>query len=161
SLRGRCHEQPCAEIFAQEQRPGRRSAPMTFQCTTPIWLFGLAAAAAWVVWLSWKSDVQIGPWRHWTALALRLLVVLALGLAMAGLQWKKPLEGMTLFYMLDRSQSVPSPQQELARAFVNQTVRGKKPNDTAGVLVFGSEAAIESRPNAQVDLRKVQAVVGP
>jgi uncharacterized membrane protein len=115
---------------------------------------------AWVVWLSWKSDVQIGPWRHWTALVLRLLVVLALGLAAAGLQWKKPIEGMSVFYMLDRSQSVPSPQQDLARSFVNQTARGKKANDTGGVLVFGSEAAIESRPNAQVDLRQVQAVVG-
>ncbi len=133
---------------------------MTFQFTNPTWLFVLAAAAAWVVWLSWKSDVQIGPWRHWTSLALRLLVVLALGLAMAGLQWKKPIEGMTVYYMLDRSQSVPSPQQELARSFVNQTARAKKANDTAGVLVFGSEAAIESRPNAQVDLRQVQAVVG-
>ncbi len=133
---------------------------MTFQFTDPSWLFALAVAAPWVVWLSWKSDVQTGPWRRWTALVLRLLVVLALGLAMAGLQWRKPIEGMTVFFMLDRSQSVPSPQQELARAFVNQTASGKKPNDTAGVLVFGSEAAIESRPNARVDLRQVQAVVG-
>jgi len=133
---------------------------MTFQFTDPMWLSALAAAALWVVWLSRKSDVQTGPWRRWTSLVLRLLVVLALGLAMAGLQWKKPIEGMTVFFMLDRSQSVPSPQQELARAFVNQTAAEKKANDTAGVLVFGSEAAIESRPNARVDLRQVQAVVG-
>jgi uncharacterized membrane protein len=38
--------------------------------------------------------------------------------------------------------------------------KAKKENDTGGVLVFGSDAAIESRPNAQVDLRQVQAVVG-
>jgi uncharacterized membrane protein len=125
-----------------------------------MWLFAVAAAMAWVFWLSWKSDVQIGPWRRWTALCLRWLVVLALGLAAAGLQWKKPIEGMTVFYMLDRSQSIPSPQQDLSRNFVNQTAREKKANDTAGVLVFGGDAAIESRPNAQVDLRQVQAVVG-
>jgi len=137
---------------------------MNFQFTNPIWLVTLVFAAPWVVWLSWKSDVQIGPWRHWTALALRLLVVLALALAMAGLQWKRPIEGMTVLYLLDRSDSVPSSppsdQQGLALTYVVDSAQKKKAGDLAGVLVFGSEAAIESRPNAQVDLAKIQAVVG-
>ena len=133
---------------------------MTFQFSNPVWLLALIVAVPWVVWLSWKSDVRIEAWRHWTAMVLRLLVVLALCLGMAGLQRKKPLEGITVFFMLDRSQSVPSPQQETARAFVNQTARDKKPNDLAGVLVFGADAAIDTRPNALVDLRQIQAVVG-
>jgi uncharacterized membrane protein len=133
---------------------------MTFQFSNPVWLLALIVAAPWVVWLSWKSDVRIQAWRHWTATVLRLLVVVALCLGMAGLQRKKPLEGITVFFMLDRSQSVPSPQQETARAYVNQTAKGKKPNDLAGVLVFGADAAIETRPNALVDLRQIQAVVG-
>jgi uncharacterized membrane protein len=133
---------------------------MNFQFTNPIWLLTLLAAVPWVVWLSWKSDVQIGAWRHWTALAVRLLVVLALALAMAGLQWKRPIEGMTVFYLLDRSESVPSGQQELARRYVVESSRDKKANDQTGVLVFGSEAAIESRPNPLVKLDKIDAVVG-
>jgi uncharacterized membrane protein len=133
---------------------------MTFQFSNPIWLLALAPALAWTLWLFWKSDVQIGAWRRWSALALRLLVVLALCLAAAGLQWRKPQEGMTVYYMLDRSQSIPSPQQEAARAFVNQASKAKKANDTAGVLVFGADAAIETRPNPEIDLRQVQAVVG-
>ena len=51
-------------------------------------------------------------------------------------------------------------QQELARKYVIDSSREKKANDQAGVLVFGSDAAIESRPNAQIDLAKIQAVVG-
>jgi uncharacterized membrane protein len=133
---------------------------MNFQFTNPNWLILPAVAAMWVVWLTLKSDVQVSNWRRWTALIIRLLVVLALGLALAGLQWKKPIEGMTVYYMLDRSESVPSPQQELSREFVNQTAKHKRANDTAGVLVFGTDAAIESRPNPEVDLRQVQAVVG-
>ncbi len=93
-------------------------------------------------------------------MALRLLVVLALCLAMAGLQWKRPIEGMNVFFLLDRSQSVPSPQQEIARNYVNQASKRKKDKDMAGVLVFGTEAAIESRPSEQIDLQKIQAVVG-
>jgi uncharacterized membrane protein len=133
---------------------------MSFQFSNPVWLLALAPALAWTVWLFWKSDVQIGAWRRWMALVLRLLVVLALCLAAAGLEWRKPQEGMTVYYMLDRSQSIPSPQQEASRAFVNQASKAKKANDTVGVLVFGADAAIESRPNAQIDLRQVQAVVG-
>jgi uncharacterized membrane protein len=133
---------------------------MNFQFSNPVWLLALIPAVPWVIWLSWKSDVRIEAWRHWSALVLRLLVVLALCLGMAGLQFKKPLEGMTVFFMLDRSQSVPSPQQETARAYVNQASSGKKPNDLAGALVFAADAAIESRPNPQLDLRQIQAVVG-
>jgi uncharacterized membrane protein len=133
---------------------------MSFQFTHPLWLLLLVVALPWVGWLAWKSDVQITPWRRGVALALRILVVLALCLALAGLQWKKPLEGMSVFFMLDRSQSIPSPQQELARNYVNQAAKKMKPTDTAGVLVFGTEAAIESRPNPQLELRQVQAIVG-
>jgi uncharacterized membrane protein len=133
---------------------------MNFQFSNPVWLLALIVAVPWVVWLSWKSDVRIEAWRHWTAMVLRLLIVLALCLGMAGLQRMKPLEGITVFFMLDRSQSVPSPQQESARAFVNQAAKEKKQNDLAGVLVFGADAAIETRPNALVDLRQIQAVVG-
>ncbi|HEV7925361.1 MAG TPA: vWA domain-containing protein, partial [Verrucomicrobiae bacterium] len=133
---------------------------MTFQFSNPIWLLALAPAVAWTVWLFWKSDVQIGAWRRWIAVILRLLVLLALCFAAAGLEWRKPQEGMTVYYMLDRSQSIPSPQQDAARAFINSASKDKKENDTAGVLVFGADAAIETRPNTQIDLRQVQAVVG-
>ncbi len=133
---------------------------MNFQFTNPIWLWTLPAVVPWLVWLSWKSDVQIGAWRRWMALGLRLLVALALVLALAGLQWKRPIEGMTVFYLLDRSESVPTEQQELARNYVIDSSKQKKANDLAGVLVFGSEAAIESRPNPQIDLAKIAAVVG-
>jgi uncharacterized membrane protein len=133
---------------------------MSFQFSNPIWLLALIFAVPWVVWLSWKSDVRIEAWRHWSAMVVRLLVVLALCLGMAGLQFKKPMEGLTVFFMLDRSQSVPSPQQESARVYVNQAAAGKKPNDLAGVLVFGADAAIETRPNTRLDLRQFQAVVG-
>ncbi len=133
---------------------------MTFQFSNPLWLLALPPALLWTIWLFWKSDVQIGKWRRWTAFLLRVLILLALCFAAAGLEWRKPQEGMTVFYMLDRSRSVPSVQQDAERAFVNRSVKDKKANDMAGVLVFGADAAIEARPNAQVDLRQIQAVVG-
>src|SRR5207244_11431147 len=54
---------------------------------------------------------------------------------------------------------IPSPQQEAALRFLNQTVAQKKSIDKAGVIVFGSEASIENTPSAALDIQNVQAVV--
>ncbi|MEO5804653.1 MAG: vWA domain-containing protein, partial [Verrucomicrobiota bacterium] len=133
---------------------------MNFQFANPLFLLLLAPAMAWVIWLAWKSDVQISAWRRWTVFILRTLIVFALVLAIAGLQWKKPLEGMNVYFLLDRSDSVPSAQQEAARDLVNKFSTQKKKTDKAGVLVFGTDAGIESTPNAAINLQKIQAIVG-
>src|SRR6266446_2444760 len=120
---------------------------MNLQFTHPLYLFLLPLALAWVIWFAWKTDVQIAAWRRWTALGIRIGVVIAIVLAIAGLQWLRPLEGMNVFFVLDRSDSVPSPQQEAAKDYVNHSSKQKKNVDKAGVIVFGSEASIESSPN--------------
>src|ERR1051326_8637609 len=133
---------------------------MRFQFTHPLYLLLLVPALTWVIWFGWRSDVQLSAWRRWIALVLRMIVVSALVFAIAGLQWLRPLEGMNVFFLLDRSDSIPSPQQEAARDYVNKASKQKNKVDKAGVIIFGSEASIESSPNAAVDLQKIQAVVG-
>jgi uncharacterized membrane protein len=133
---------------------------MNLQLTHPWFLLLLPPALAWVLWLVWKTDVPLSAARRWLSLSVRLMVLMALILAIAGLQWLKPLEGMNVFFVLDRSDSVPGAQQDAARDYVNAASRKKKDVDKAGVIVFGTEASIESLPNRAVDLRKIQAVVG-
>jgi uncharacterized membrane protein len=133
---------------------------MKFQFTHPIYLLALIPALAWVLYFAWKTDVQLSPWRRQVTIGIRLIVLLALVLAIAGLQWLLPVEGMNVFFALDRSDSIPSAQQEMARDYVNRAAKQMQKVDKAGVIVFGSEASIESAPNAAVDLQKIQAVVG-
>ena len=94
---------------------------MTFQFTNPLWLLALPVALGWVTWLAWKTDVQIQAWRRWLAYGLRTLVVSAVLLALAGLQWNKPQEGMNVYFLLDRSQSVPPSEQGTAHMPVSYT----------------------------------------
>lgn len=129
------------------------------QFTHPIYLLLALPALAWVFWLAWKTDVQIAPWRRWTALVLRTVICLALVLAIAGLQWLLPVEGMNVFFVLDRSDSIPSAQQDAAKALVNKMSEQKKKDDKAGVIIFGTEASIDRMPNEAIDLEKVEAVV--
>ncbi len=132
---------------------------MRFQFSHPIWLLLLPVAAAWVVWLSRTSYVSTAAWRGRTAMAVRLVVTVALVLGLAGLQSKHRLEGMTVFYLLDRSDSVSSAHQEAAREYINQSAATKPATDTAGVIVFGRDASIESSPAVKVDVPKIYAVV--
>src|SRR5688572_19066121 len=133
---------------------------MNFQFTHPIWLLLLIPGLTWIVWLAIKTDVQISPWRRWVSATLRVIILILLISAVAGAQWLRPIEGMNVFYLLDRSDSVPSSQQELARDYVNQSFKSHKDSDKAGVLVFGTDAGLEFSPNPVVDLQKIQAVVG-
>src|SRR5262245_58951901 len=114
---------------------------MRLQFTNPWFLLLLVPALAWVMWFGIKTDVQTSCWRRWISVGLRVFIVILLVLAIAGLQWLLPVEGMNVFFVLDRSDSIPSQQQESARQFVNQTVKQKKNVDKAGVIVFGAEAS--------------------
>src|SRR5882762_571719 len=132
---------------------------MNFNFTNPLWLFALVPALAWVVWLAVKSDVQTAAWRRWTSGIIRVLVLLGVLLAIAGLQWMRPIEGMNVFFLLDRSDSIPSPQQDAAKEQVNKFAAKKETVDKGGLIAFGTGAAIEFSPNAAVKVEKIQAVV--
>jgi uncharacterized membrane protein len=133
---------------------------MSFHFTHPLWLIALAPALAWVVWLAVKSDVQTAVWRRWTSGTLRVLVLLAAVLAIAGLQWLRPIEGMNVFFLMDRSDSVPSARQDAALQEAVKLADKKELVDKGGVIVFGTEAAIEYKPNVAMSKDKIQAVVG-
>ena len=129
------------------------------QFTHPIYLLLALPALAWIFWLAWKTDVQIAAWRRWTALTLRAVICLAIVFAIAGLQWLLPVEGMNVFFVLDRSDSVPSAQQDAAKSLVNKMAEQKKKDDKAGVIIFGTDASIDRMPNEAISLEKVEAVV--
>jgi len=133
---------------------------MPFQFSHPYWLLLLPPALGWTLWLAWKSDASLSGWRRPAALVTRLIVVVALVLAIAGVQWRRPEDGMNVFFMLDRSDSVPSAQQEQSRDLANRWAKNKRDRDKAGFLIFGTDAALETTATSVAEAEKIQAVVG-
>lgn len=132
---------------------------MSWQFTHAPWLLALLPAWGWIVFWALKSDAQLGPVRRWTALAIRLTGATLIILAIAGLQWKRPVEGVNVLFLLDRSDSVPSVQQEAALKLANQLAAARQRDDRGGLLVFGTEAALETEVNRVLDKVKIDAVV--
>jgi len=132
---------------------------MSFQFTHPYWLLLALPALAWVFCFGWRTEAQLNPFRKWVALTIRVIVTLAVVFAMAGLQWLRPVEGMNIFFVLDRSESIPSEQQDAAKNLVNRLSARKEKADKAGAIVFGTDASIDRLPNEKIDLQRIEAVV--
>ena len=127
--------------------------------THPAWLWLLAPTIFWVVWFTFRSHASIGPWKCRFVGALRLFVASLLLLALAGIQWLEPREGMNVMFLLDRSRSVPVGLQETAIEWINRAAAEKHEADRAGVLVFGANAGIEQMVGERVEFQRIQAVV--
>jgi uncharacterized membrane protein len=130
------------------------------QFTHPYALLLLPPALAWTWWLAARSYAFLSRWRRWVSLGVRTVVVCLLVAGIAGMQWKHPTQGMNVFFLLDRSDSVPALEQESARQQANRWALGKKKEDKAGFLVFGSDAALETEATTTSDAERIQAVVG-
>ncbi len=132
---------------------------MSFQFTHPLWLLLLVPVWAWTLWLAWRSDASLALWRRVVSTTLRMLLLALLVAGLAGVQWKRPQEGMNVFFLLDRSDSVPSAHQERAREAANTWAGAKQKEDKAGFLVFGTDAALETTVTEVAKADHIDAVV--
>jgi uncharacterized membrane protein len=100
-------------------------------------------------WWSFSRLSSLGGFRRIAALLLRSLIFTALIFALAGIQWKKTSEKVSVIYVLDQSDSIPLAKRDLMLAFVRQSSeqhRRTDREDRAGMIVFGKDAAIEIQP---------------
>ncbi|MEP7359337.1 MAG: VWA domain-containing protein, partial [Anaerolineales bacterium] len=112
---------------------------MTF--TNP-WLLLLLLALPFIFWLGRPSR---GPSRRREiiSLALRLLIALLLVLGIAGLELRRPADELSVVYLVDHSDSMPPPAQQVELDYVRQAMLKMGPRDKSAVIVFGGEALVE------------------
>jgi uncharacterized membrane protein len=125
----------------------------------PWWLLLLGLIPV-VIWLSYRSLAGLGPVRRWLAIGLRCALIAFLALALAEVRLRHQNENITVFFVVDRSLSIPEeydPDQppglaridrrwERIEKFLNETVqqRGHAHNeDQAGLILFGRRPRLE------------------
>jgi len=126
----------------------------------PEWLL-LLLVLPWVWWLGKRSLGGLPPFRRKASVALRMIVVTVLAVALAEPQRNEETDELTVFYVLDTSKSMPDHVEDPetgrmvdCKKFLFKYMRealkkdkARKPDDKAGLIVFGRDAQIEKSPD--------------
>ncbi|MBX3425479.1 MAG: VWA domain-containing protein [Pirellulales bacterium] len=117
----------------------------TLAFDSPGYLLLLALIPA-LWWWGYRSLAGLGRWRRLTALSLRSLVLAAIVLALADVQYQRKNEQLSVVYLLDQSLSIPGELRQQMMEYVKdsiQTNRKAERGDRYAVIVFGRDAEIE------------------
>ena len=112
-----------------------------------------------LMWWSARQVRVLGHGRKTLALALRSLVILCFVLALAELEKLDQGDTLAVFFVIDRSASIPQDEQEFSLAYVQDRISGIPRDDRAGIIFFGREAAIQEIPREDVKLNEYQTLV--
>lgn len=102
-----------------------------------------------LVWFGWRHLAALGMFRRGLAIALRSVVWAVIVAALAGVQWVRTDDRVTVMYVLDQSESVPTVKRQAMLDYVIRNVqrhRDDRRGDRAGIVAFGRDAVIEIPP---------------
>ncbi len=147
------------------------------------WWVALAIFAAVgipIFWLGTRSLNGLGPTRKWTAIVIRLLVLVLFILILGGARWQRIHKDLDVIVLRDVSDSTelvhdyPDAGKQTLTEEIDQYLRGvsdekighKPPDDRIGVISFQDNALIDAMPNPKLMLdahaiRKVGAGTDP
>ncbi|NUQ07242.1 MAG: VWA domain-containing protein, partial [Anaerolineae bacterium] len=118
---------------------------MTF--TTPLALLLLIALP--ITWWIGRPRAVYRRGRDLASLALRTLLLLCLILALAGAQIVRPADKLAVVFLVDASDSMGGEALTEQFSYIEAALAGMRPDDEAGVIVFGGDALVE-RPMSRV-----------
>src|SRR4051812_6013560 len=95
------------------------------------------------VYLSRTSMALLRPRRRAFSLALRIAIITLLVLALGGMGLVRAADRLSVVFLLDRSDSVPSSVQSAQAEYVREALSSMKESDAAGVVMFGADALVD------------------
>jgi uncharacterized membrane protein/Mg-chelatase subunit ChlD len=123
----------------------------------------LLAVTPWFWWMHAAGWSGLGRGRAVVALLVRLLLVGAFVMLLAGPRAVRTSDTLSVMYALDLSDSIGEESQDAALSYVVKTVSEKPKEygkDEAGLVVFGRDAAVELPPRTSFPLEAVNSRVG-
>lgn len=123
----------------------------------PIFLF-LIVALPYIWILHRKSKCDLSPARKLISTIIRTIMMLLLISALAGMQIIKYKDELGVIFLVDVSDSVRDKSEPFAKAFIKQSLEHQKATDKAGIILFGSDAYIETRMKEDLALETFHSV---
>ncbi|MCA8959410.1 MAG: VWA domain-containing protein [Planctomycetes bacterium] len=130
-----------------------------FEFTRPLWLLAAIPAFAWLVFIARHS--LAGQSRGWSrfSLGLRAFIVGILILGLADTKLSLIGRGLTVFFLVDRSASVPSSRTDrILQDLVDRTAHLDR-DERAGLIVYGRDAGIERAAAPKIEVAHIESVI--
>lgn len=124
----------------------RLGMPVEGVTFTQPWQFLWLVAAVWVWWMALQGWSGLNRLRSLQALLVRLTLLGLFVMLLAQPRAVRTSDSLAVVYALDMSASIHPDQISQAEAFITRTVSQKPEGDEAGLIVFGSSAAVELPP---------------
>jgi Mg-chelatase subunit ChlD len=113
--------------------------------TNPLALLLLLLVPA-AIYLARHSLANLSRRRAVWSTGIRVLILLLIIFALAGLRIRTTARDLALIFLVDVSASVAQDQQKEVIAFINQEIARAAPRDYVGVIAFGRDASVEVAP---------------
>ncbi|MCC5877717.1 MAG: VWA domain-containing protein [Candidatus Sumerlaeia bacterium] len=88
----------------------------------------------------------VPPLRRGIVIAIRTTLLILLILALARMELAFRSRDLAVFFVLDRSDSIPAPQMETQTRYLQDLTGDGGPRDYIGVIAFGGDPSIETTP---------------
>lgn len=117
----------------------------------PIWLLLLLVLPA-MVWVALRlSYASLGPYQKWISIALRVIIWVLLVCALAGVQFVKLSDRVSVVLTMDSSDSVDTTRMPGIMAALEESRRAMKKDDSLGKVNFAADAYLEFLPVQGMD----------
>ena len=123
------------------------------------WALLLLLFVPLTIWAGTKIR-SLGPGRKWFVIMMRSLILSSLIAALAGAEIVRITDRLAVFFLLDRSDSIPEgARTEAAEAVRVMCETFMTTRDEAGVIAFGGEASIELAVAPSMELGEIQSFI--
>src|SRR6266542_793679 len=96
--------------------------------------------------------------RETFSLALRLIIILCLILAIAGLEIVQSGNNLAVVFLVDVSDSMPQQAVDSEVEYVRQALKSMSADDKAAIILFGADALVEQPMSSLNELASISSV---
>jgi Ca-activated chloride channel homolog len=116
-----------------------------------------------VAWLGWRSLAALEPARRWTAIVMRLAVLVLVVLILAGIQSVRRHDDLTVVALLEQSQTVQrfafppgagqdkEPSVDWFKKVLRDAAESRRPDDGFSVITFDGRATVRKLPSPGIE----------
>lgn len=128
--------------------------------TAPLWLL-LFIPLAWFSYWGLQKMQGLSRVQRWTALSLRLAICLLVVSALAGPELRLASSQLAVAFVADLSDSVPTKDQQKAKAFLDEGMRKLGGGDLGSVIIAGAQPMMETSAGPSRPVPVLQSKVDP